>query len=166
MATKESKNFVRDSISKKIWRGPIIDLGAGIQAKEYSQFFIKQEYVLLDNNIGVCPNVNIVADILNMPEVQSNHYGVVLLCEVLEHLANPFLAFKEATRILRVGGLFICTTVACWEIHRHPKDYWRFLPDGLDHLCRINNLTTYHVLMDNKKATEPCHCCIAAIKER
>ena len=164
MATKESKNFVRDSICLKNWSGPVIDLGAGIQAGQYSCFFPREKYIQLDCDKVACPTADIVADCLDMPEVKSNHYGVVLMLETLEHLANPFKAYKEATRILRVGGLFICTTVACWPIHRHPKDYWRFLPDGLDHLCKENELKSYHVLMDSPQATTPGHCCIAAIK--
>jgi len=165
MATKESRNFVRDSISKKKWKGPIIDLGAGVQAPAYSQFFIKQDYVLLDMNKQACPSAEIVADILRMPQVKSDHYGVVLLCETLEHLANPFMAFKEAARILRPGGLFICTTVAVWAIHRHPKDYFRFLPDGLEYLCQVSGLKIYNTLLDTKEAITPGHCCVAAVKE-
>jgi len=164
MATKESKNFVRDSISRKAWSGPVIDLGAGIQAGDYAQFFPREKYIQLDADKVACPTADIVADILKMPEVKTASYGVVLMLETLEHLADPFQAFKEAARILRVGGLFVCTTVAVWALHRHPKDYYRFLPDGLQYLCKASELTPYFEMLDNPKADSACHCCIAAVK--
>jgi len=164
MATKESKNFVRDSISKKTWSGPVIDLGAGIQAGQYAQFFPREKYIQLDCDKVACPTADIVTNCLNMPDVKSNFYGIVLMLETLEHLSNPFKAFKEAARILRPGGLFVCTTVVVWAMHRHPKDYYRFLPDGLRHLCNVSGLTPYFEMLDNSKADTACHCCIAAVK--
>ena len=166
MSTRVSQQFVKDSIAKKPWQGPVIDLGSGIQAAGYKSFFGKAEYVCLDFKQPSPAGTNIIADIQNMPKVKSEAYGVVMLLETLEHIANPFLAFKEAARILKPNGLFICTTVACWTQHRHPRDYYRFLPDGLEYLCAYAGLKPYHVLLDAANTTSPCHTCIAAIKQK
>lgn len=165
MPTAVTSHFVRDSIAKKPWKGPIIDLGAGEYAHWYTLYFPEQTYVQLDMEAQPNGITDIVADVLNMPQVKSNYFGVVLLCEILEHVSNPFLAFKEAARILQPGGLLICTTLACWWVHRHPKDYWRFLPDGLRHLCDVSGLKIYHELFNTKTGIHPSHCCVAAIKE-
>jgi len=164
MSTKVSIQFVRDALDKHKWTGPVIDLGAGSEAKDYSHLFPTETYFQLDLLPEPTIKNRICANLLNMPQVPSNTYGVVLLLETLEHVANPFLAFKEAARILRHGGLFICTTVHCWPMHKHPKDYWRFLPDGLDFLCASFGLLPYYVFMDTKSAIQPGHCCVAAIK--
>lgn len=133
MATAHSIMWVKDAIDKVSWSGPVIDLGSGEQGKYYKPYFAGHEYIKLDMKAEPDGSTNIVADILNMPQVKSNFYGVVLLLDVLEHLRQPFTAFREVARILRPGGFLICTTVASWPEHKHPKDYWRFLPDGL--LC-------------------------------
>lgn len=163
--TAVTSQFVKASIEKKSWQGPVIDLGAGGQAHWYKPHFHGQIYVQLDVAPEPSGSTDIVADILNMPQVKSDFYGVVLLLETLEHVSNPFQAFKEAARILRPGGLFICTTVACWWLHRHPKDYWRFLPDGLTELCRVTGLEIYHEVFNSINALTPAHCCVAAVKE-
>jgi len=164
MATSVSGKFVKDSIDKKPWTGPVIDLGAGGYANYYKPHFVGHEYIQLDLAPQPKGVTNIIADILNMPQVKTDSYGVVLLCETLEHLCDPFAAFKEAARILRPGGLFICTTVACWGLHRHPQDYWRFLPDGLTHLCRVSGLAKYYEILEPASTTTPSHCCVAATK--
>jgi len=100
-----------------------------------------------------------------MPQVKSDFYGVVLMLELLEHVPDPPQAFKEAARILKPGGIFICTTPSCWPVHRHPKDYWRFLPDGLDYLCQISNLKIYNRLFNSPSGVIPGHVGVAATKE-
>lgn len=164
MPTAVTSHFVRDSIEKKPWSGPIIDLGAGEYAHWYKPYFPGQVYVQLDMKQQPDGQTDIIADVLNMPQVKSDYFGVVVMCELLEHVSNPFMAYKEAARILRPGGLFICTTLACWWLHEHPKDYWRFLPDGLRHLCAVNGLEIYYELFNTKTAIHPTHCCVAAIK--
>lgn len=164
MPSPNAQRFVKDSISKRPWSGPIIDLGAGQYAVWYSGLFGDATYVTLDITQTEKKEIDIIADITKMPEIPSKSYGVVLLLETLEHIANPFRAFKEAARILKPDGLFICTTVACYGIHPQPKDYWRFLPDGLTLLCEQANLKIYHQELTQKDTTKESACMIAAYK--
>jgi len=143
MATGASIMYVKELIDKKPWTGPVIDLGAGKESKFYEGYFAGHEYIRLDNAEQANARTDIIADILNMPQVKSNFYGVVLLLDVLEHLCDPFLAFHEAARILRPRGLFICTTVASWPEHKHPFDFYRFMPDGMTYLCVRTGLQPY-----------------------
>ena len=165
MCTKKSVGFVAACMGKRIWPGPVIELGAGGASKKYKEYFKGYEFITLDLKAEPDGSTNIVADILNMPQVKSNSYGVVLLCEVLEHLRDPFKAFKEIARILRPGGLFICTTVAAWPLHKHPFDFYRFMPDGLNYLCNVSGLEVIHGVLE--PITETCGqaCCVAAIKK-
>jgi len=164
MGTPAAQKFVAESIQKKNWTGPVIDLGAGIQYPGYKPILGNVTYVTLDLFQDPEFSINIIADILNMPEVQSNTYGVALLLETLEHLVNPFTAFAEISRIIRPGGMFICTTVASWVQHNHPADYWRFLPDGLRVLCQHAGLKIFHEHMTKRTTCIPCQTMVAAIK--
>ena len=165
MATKTSVAFVRGCIEKKPWKDPVIELGAGSESKYYKQFFEGAKYVTLDRKQEPDGSIDIVADMLDMPQVESNFYGVALLCDVLEHLCNPFQAFQEAARILRPSGLLICTTVAAWPLHKHPFDFFRFLPDGLAHLCIVTGLKVTYGFLEPITKTCGQACCVAAIKE-
>jgi 2-polyprenyl-3-methyl-5-hydroxy-6-metoxy-1,4-benzoquinol methylase len=165
MATPKSTEFVKIALSRNQWAGPVIELGAGNTSKFYRPFFKGQKYVTLDQTQQPDGSIDIHADILNMPQVESDFYGVVLLCDVLEHLYNPFQAFREAARILRPRGLFICTTVAAWPLHKHPFDFYRFLPDGLAHLCIVSGLKIIYGYLEPITKTCGQACCVAAIKE-
>jgi len=165
MPTGINAKFVGEAIQKAKWTGPVIDLGAGSCSDWYQGFFKDVEYVKLDSHQNTINHIDIIADILNMPHVPSDSYGVALLLETLEHLKNPFTAFAEIKRILRPGGMLICTTVACWGLHDHPHDYYRFLPDGLRVLCESVKLKIFHEALVPELAHFPAHCMVAAIKE-
>ena len=164
MATGASILYVKDCLDAKPWTGPVIDLGAGLESKYYEGFFVGHKYVRLDNKAQTSARTDIIANILDMPQVESNFYGVVLLLDTLEHLPDPFRAFEEAARILRPGGLFICTTVAAWPEHKHPFDYYRFLPDGLKFLCARVGLQPYITGFKVYGASGCQTVCVGAIK--
>ena len=78
------------------------------------------------------PCIDIICDIVNMKSIPSESIGLVLNLESLEHLPYPQKAIDEIHRVLRPDGLLILTTVMHFKIHRAPKDYWRFTPDGIE----------------------------------
>jgi len=164
MATREVQQFLMRALAKIRWEAPIIDLGAGNEAYHYRRCFPGKLYVTLDRKQNDAGDINIVADMLNMPQVKDNSYGVVLLLETLEHVTHPRKAFSEAARILKPNGAFICTTVACWVEHDHPADYWRFLPAGLELLCKEQNLKIIDLEFNGPAACVPSHSFVAAVK--
>lgn len=164
MPGEHAANFIRKSIRDKAWDDPVIDLGAGNDATYYRPIFKTAKYVTLDIQQNKSKDIDIIADMTAMPEVATETYGVVLLLETLEHVLNPFKAFKEITRILKPGGLLICTTVTCFRVHNHPRDYWRFLPDGLAALCEQTGLTPILIEMTSDNVTAPCFIMVSAQK--
>lgn len=62
---------------------------------------------------------------------QFNH---VVCISVLEHSRRPWLLAANIERMLRSGGTLHVSVPAVWRYHPYPKDYWRFLPDGLREL--------------------------------
>ncbi|MHC1696847.1 MAG: methyltransferase domain-containing protein [Geobacteraceae bacterium] len=61
-------------------------------------------------------------------------YDVVVSDQVIEHLADPARAVSECGRVLRPGGLAIITSCFLNPLHPSPNDYWRFSPEGMQHL--------------------------------
>ncbi len=165
MCTKKAIGFVKSCMDRKTWAGPVIELGAGSESRKYREWFEGYDYTTLDIEPQPDGSTDIVADILDMPQIKSDFYGVVLLCEVLEHLRNPFQAFKEVARILKPDGLLICTTVAAWPLHKHPFDFFRFMPDGLSYLCSVSGLEVICGVLEPITNTCGQECCVAAIKK-
>ena len=164
MPNPNAKYFVAESIARKPWSGPVIDIGAGEYTNYYRDLFGSTEYLTLDFKQNSKSNIQLIADLLDMKQIQKNHYGIALLLETLEHVKDPFLAFLKISQILRPGGMFICTTVAAWPQHDHPADYWRFLMAGLELLCEHANLKVFHRKQTTAATQIPCQVMIAAIK--
>jgi SAM-dependent methyltransferase len=65
---------------------------------------------------------------------EDERYDVVVSDQVIEHLAHPERAVSECRRVLRPGGVAIITSCFLNPLHPSPNDYWRFSPEGMQHL--------------------------------
>ena len=122
---------------------PIIDFGGRIIQPEYfgavGALFPGKDFKTFDLQGG-----DIIGDIYDT-NLADESIGTALCLEVLEHLAEPQRAIDELRRVLVYGGLLVLSTPICWHIHPYPKDYWRFLPSGIEFLLRdwfVDLLTT------------------------
>jgi SAM-dependent methyltransferase len=113
---------------------PILDTCAGWEPNYYQPLFPGRRYIKQDMQDFDPPCIDILCDITNMKPIPDESIGLVLNCESLEHIQNPQKAIDEIHRVLRPNGLLILTTVMHFKIHRAPKDYWRFTPDGIEFL--------------------------------
>jgi ubiquinone/menaquinone biosynthesis C-methylase UbiE len=78
------------------------------------------------------PCIDVICNVCDMKPIPDESIGLVLNCESLEHIQHPSEGIEEIYRVLRPDGLLILTTVMNFKIHRTPKDYWRFTPDGIE----------------------------------
>ena len=84
---------------------------------------------LVNVNIGLFPNVDVVADAYELPYAD----GVVdaVHCEaVLEHLEFPETAVREMYRVLRPGGRLFAATPFLQAFHGYPDHYQNFTRTG------------------------------------
>jgi SAM-dependent methyltransferase len=69
------------------------------------------------------------------PVEQPGSYDVVICEQVLEHVADPWLAARNLRELCAPGGRAIVSTPFLIRIHELPqydmRDYWRFTPRGL-----------------------------------
>lgn len=67
-------------------------------------------------------------------------FDTVMLLDVLEHVAEPEAALREAARVLADGGHLLVTIPFAYPLHDLPHDYQRFTGPGLDRRLRAAGL--------------------------
>lgn len=69
------------------------------------------------------------------PLDETDEFDVVICEQVLEHVANPWVAAANLRDLCATGGHVIVTTPFLVKVHELPmfdmRDYWRFTPRGL-----------------------------------
>ena len=71
----------------------------------------------------------------NIPK-PDNHYDLIICNEVVEHINEPYSAFKEFYRILRPEGRLVITAPQCHGLHQEPYNYFNYLSYGLEYLLK------------------------------
>ncbi len=89
-----------------------------------------QSYDVWDVQQGA--GATIVGDLQAAPQLDSNLFDCIILTHVLCNIAKPWLAVEEILRLLKPGGVVLCTVPMVLQGHApHPQDYWRFTPDTM-----------------------------------
>ncbi len=129
-------DYIEEVITKFEIEEPIIDFGGATVLADFfgcvRNIFKGKDYKVFDQG---GPDVDIIGDIYDI-DIPDNSIGTALCLNTIEHLAEPQKAIDEMARVLRPNGRIIITAPMSWGIHRYPKDYWRFLPDGMEYLLR------------------------------
>ena len=76
---------------------------------------------------------------VNNLKFDKNHFDIIFIFEVLEHLPNPQNAIDEIHKVLKKSGKIFLSTPFILEIHGAPNDYYRFTSHGLRYLLRKFN---------------------------
>jgi len=133
-------HYVKWAIGHFPFEDPVLDTCAGWEPNFYRPLFPGKNYIKQDRQDFDPPCIDVICDIADMKPISDESIGLVLNLESLEHLPYPQKAIDEIHRVLRPDGLLILTTVMHFKIHRAPKDYWRFTPDGIELLLSRFNI--------------------------
>jgi SAM-dependent methyltransferase len=116
--------------------GRLLDIGCG--TKPWRGVFAPyvREHVGVDHEqtLHGLESVDVVSDAYAVP-LPDGSADAILLTEVLEHLERPGDALAECRRLLQPSGHLIATTPFSWPLHEEPRDFFRYSPYGLRHLC-------------------------------
>jgi len=110
-------------------QNPLIILDYGAGASPYRKYFPKADYRRADITGTSSLDYHIASDSI-IPE-EAATFDLILSTQVAEHLPNPGVYFREASRLLKKGGIFILTTHGIWEEHGSPFDFQRWTATGL-----------------------------------
>jgi len=67
-------------------------------------------------------------------------FDTIILSDVLEHMPEPELLWREMTRVLAPGGKIIMNVPFYYSVHAHPHDYYRYTNFALERFVKINAL--------------------------
>jgi SAM-dependent methyltransferase len=79
-----------------------------------------------------------VCDLQQIP-VEDGRFDFIILTQVLEHVPEPRLVLAELHRVLKPGGVMMCSAPLCYEEHEQPYDFYRYTQFGLRHMLSSAN---------------------------
>ncbi len=136
--------------------GPCLDAGAGrspwrpiLEARG-----VKVVSLDVEKRSG---EVDLVADLQDMPEVGDATMGSVLCTQVLEHLPRPWDAISEIARVLVPGGRLILSVPHLSMLHEIPHDYFRYTRYGLASLLDSNGFEEIEIRESGGLVSFLCH---------
>lgn len=137
--------FIEDIVDKYDRKGKkLIDIGAG--DCPYKKDFKMLLYFSQDIKQNKEKTIDVIGDInKGLSKIYNKSFDYILCTQVLEHLKEPQLVFKEFNRILKTGGKVFLTTHMCYDEHMVPYDYFRFTKYGLKYLGESNGFRVEHI---------------------
>ena len=127
--------------------GVLLDLGCGL--KPYEKLFARHvdRYFGIEYSPGSGFRGNaadLFADAAAIP-LAADSVDTVLCTEVLEHVPDPDKVISEVARVLRPGGIFLCTAPFVYPVH-DSYDFFRYSPRGLATIMKRHGLEVEEVV--------------------
>lgn len=124
--------------------GRVLDVGSYSVNGSYRDLWAGWDYTGVDMEMG--PNVDLIVPATGVWDL-GKQWEVVISGQCLEHCGDPFTLAKTMGKHLAPGGLACWIAPAKWPEHRHPRDCWRFLPDGMRILLDVAGIEPLEVGM-------------------
>jgi SAM-dependent methyltransferase len=112
----------------KYVHGKLLDLGCGF----VPLFHVYKKYVSdiicvdWENTLHKNDYLDFTCDLNRELPFDNNEFDTIILSDVLEHIHNPELLWKEIARILSKNGIIIMNVPFYYWIHEGPYDYYRY----------------------------------------
>jgi SAM-dependent methyltransferase len=115
---------------KLVLRGKSLEFGASVDNKKNFSYFLKNKKFFEYSNISNEKNKKIIPlDLRKKLEIKPGIYSNVLIYNVLEHVDDHTIVFREIKKILNKNGKLFGSTPFLYQVHGAPKDYYRFTKD-------------------------------------
>ena len=119
-------------------RGRLLDLGCG-QAPLYAMYRpLVADITCVD--WAEAPHVDQACDLGQPLPFGDAAFDTVILSDVLEHVPDPALLWREMTRVLASGGHIVMNVPFMYWLHAHPHDFYRYTNFALERFVAINGL--------------------------
>ncbi len=108
----------------------LLDIGAG--QSHFRELFEPFEAVGVD--FYPYPRVAVVCDLNAKLPFKDGSADILVLSNVLEHIAEPLMMLKECRRVLKDGGVLLGAVPFLIEVHQRPYDFYRYTDIALTRL--------------------------------
>lgn len=108
--------------------GRALDVGCGRQPFRKAIESIGYSYIGIDVQQTPEGTVDVVCAIdepLSMELINHGPFHFVLCTEVMEHVADWDIAFKNFAKLVAKGGRMLITCPHFYQLHEEPYDFWR-----------------------------------------
>jgi len=110
--------------------GRSLEFGASTNYKKNFSTVVKGKSKFFYSNLDNFQSKKIIPlDLTKKLKIKSNEYNNILIFNVLEHINDHSITFKEIKRILKKNGNFLASTPFLYQVHGAPRDYYRFTKD-------------------------------------
>ncbi len=143
---RENFSFFKNQLTSISPGSVIIDLGAG--RSDFRELFTGFKVCAVD--FYPYPGISVVADLSKHLPFRDSCADVIVLSNVLEHMAEPDLLFEECRRLLKPGGTLLATVPFMIEVHQRPYDFWRYTDINLERLLRRHGFEKQEIIAVSK----------------
>lgn len=114
-------------------RGRLVDLGCGKAPLHgiYRAWVSEVTCVDWPSSVHASPYLDHAVDLNGPLPFDDGAFDTIVLSDVLEHLAEPSLLWREMARVLAPRGHVLLNTPFLYGIHEAPHDYARYTEFGL-----------------------------------
>ena len=118
--------------------GRLLDLGCG-KVPLYAIYapFVS-EATCVDWESGA--HIDVHCDLAQPLPFEAERFDTIILSDVLEHIPEPALLWREMTRVLAPGGRVVMNVPFYYSVHAHPHDYYRYTNFALERFVQLNGL--------------------------
>jgi SAM-dependent methyltransferase len=109
-------------------RGRLLDLGCGYVPLHgvYAPHVSASVCVDWPKTIHRSPNLDVECDLSARLPFADGSFDTLILSDVLEHVPDPALLWREMARVLRARGKLLLNVPFFYRIHEAPHDYYRY----------------------------------------
>jgi SAM-dependent methyltransferase len=112
----------------KYAKGLLLDLGCGKVPlyAAYKDYVSDNICVDWQNSLHKNEYLDYECDLNKELPFEDNTFDTLILSDVLEHLQDPQLVWKEMRRVLKNDGILLMNVPFLYMIHEEPFDYYRY----------------------------------------
>lgn len=125
--------------------GDVLEIGGVAKDRDFYELHGENITSYRCLNIEPGAGVDIVGDAHCPDVVAAGSVDTMLIFNVLEHCYDPGLVIANIHTWLKPGGWCLALVPTAQRLHDRPADYWRLLPDGLNHLFRHYSQCHLHI---------------------
>lgn len=129
-----------ESAIRRYARGALLDLGCG-KAPLYGVYRPLVSMVTCadrEQSLHGSDFVDVPCDLESALPFADRTFDTVLATDVLEHVPDPFLFWREVSRVTAPGGHVILGVPFLYWLHEMPHDHYRFTSFSLERFCLEN----------------------------